>query len=160
MKINHIPMTVSGLEKLQTELKYLKNKLRPKIISEIAKAREHGDLKENAEYHSAREEQSFCEGRIKEIENKLSYSQIIDVTKIKNTGKVIFGTTVTVLNLKINKEFTYCIVGDEESDLKKNFVSINSPIARGLIGKKKEDVVSIKTPRGNVEYKILKIQHK
>ncbi|MCU4136848.1 transcription elongation factor GreA [Buchnera aphidicola (Sitobion miscanthi)] len=156
---NLIPMTVRGAEKLRQELKKLKTIKRPRIITAIAEAREHGDLKENAEYHSAREEQSFCEGRIKEIELKLSNSQIIDITKISNNGRVIFGSTVSILNMKNNEKFTYQIVGDDESDFKKYLISINSPIARGLIGKKINDVVSICTPGGDVEYKILKINY-
>ena len=116
-------------------------------------------MKENAEYHSAREEQSFCEGRIKEIESKLSNSQIIDITKISNDGRVIFGSTVEILNIKNNEKFIYQIVGDDESDFKKNLISINSPIARGLVGKKNNDIVIIHTPGGDVKYKILKIDY-
>jgi len=157
--INLIPMTVRGAKKLRQELKKLKSINRPRIITAIAEAREHGDLKENAEYHSAREEQSFCEGRIKEIELKLSNSQIIDITKISNNGRVIFGSTVTILNIKSNEKFTYQIVGDDESDFKKNLISINSPIARGLIGKKINDIVIISTPGGEVKYQILKIDY-
>ncbi len=157
--INLIPMTVRGAEKLRQELKKLKSIKRPRIITAIAEAREHGDLKENAEYHSAREEQSFCEGRIKEIESKLSNSQIIDITKISNDGRVIFGSTVEILNIKNNEKFIYQIVGDDESDFKKNLISINSPIARGLIGKKNNDIVIIHTPGGDVKYKILKIDY-
>ncbi|WAI18641.1 MAG: transcription elongation factor GreA [Buchnera aphidicola (Acyrthosiphon caraganae)] len=157
--MNLIPMTVRGAEKLRQELEKLKSIERPRIISAIADAREHGDLKENAEYHSAREEQSFCEGRIKEIESKLSNSQVIDITKISNNNRVIFGATVSILNIKNNEKFTYQIVGDDESDFKKNLISINSPIARGLIGKKNNDVVIICTPGGDVEYKILKIDY-
>lgn len=157
--INLIPMTVRGAKKLRQELQKLKSIKRPRIINAIAEAREHGDLKENAEYHSAREEQSFCEGRIKEIEAKLSNSQIIDVTKLSNNGRVIFGATVTVLNLKKNEQFTYQIVGDDESDFKKNLISINSPMSRGLVGKKINSTVVICTPGGNVQYKILKIDY-
>ncbi|WP_261979232.1 transcription elongation factor GreA [Buchnera aphidicola] len=157
--MNLIPMTVRGAEKLRQELEKLKSIQRPRIISAIAEAREHGDLKENAEYHSAREEQSFCEGRIKEIESKLSNSQIIDITKISNDGRVIFGSTVEILNIKNNEKFIYQIVGDDESDFKKNLISINSPIARGLIGKNNNDTVIIHTPGGDVEYKILKINY-
>ncbi|CAL4323400.1 Transcription elongation factor GreA [Buchnera aphidicola (Eriosoma grossulariae)] len=157
--VKRFPMTVQGAEKLQNELSYLKNITRPKIISAISEAREHGDLKENSEYHIAREEQSFCEGRIKDIENKLFHSQIIDISKIPNTGKVIFGVTVTILNLETKKKFTYCIVGNDESDFKKQFISINSPIARGLIGKSLNEIAHILTPGGNVNYKIIKIEH-
>jgi transcription elongation factor GreA len=157
--ITLIPMTIRGAEKLRQELKQLKSIKRPRIISAIAEAREHGDLKENAEYHSAREEQSFCEGRIKEIELKLSNSQIIDIKKVSNNGRVIFGSTVSILNINNNERFTYQIVGDDESDFKKNLISINSPIARGLIGKKINTIVVICTPGGDVEYKILKIDY-
>ncbi|QFQ32204.1 transcription elongation factor GreA [Buchnera aphidicola] len=157
--VNLIPMTIKGAKKLRQELEQLKNKKRPRIIIDIAKAREHGDLKENAEYHSAREEQSFCEGRIKEIELKLSNCQIIDITKIPNDGRVVFGSTVTILNIKNNEIFTYQIVGDDESDFKKNLISINSPMSRGLIGKKINNIATILTPSGSVKYKILKIDY-
>lgn len=157
--INFIPMTVRGAEKLLEELKQLKNIKRPRIIQSIAEAREHGDLKENAEYHSAREEQSFCEGRIKEIELKLSNAQIIDIKTIANTGRIVFGATIQILNIKSNEKYTYKIVGDDESNFKKHLISINSPISRGLIGKKIDDIVNISTPGGNVKYKILKIDH-
>ncbi|MBO1520686.1 transcription elongation factor GreA [Oceanisphaera pacifica] len=153
------PMTVVGAQKLREELEYLKSVLRPRIIADIAEAREHGDLKENAEYHAAREEQGFCEGRIQEIEGKLSNAQIIDVTKLPNTGKVIFGTTVDLYKVDEDKEITYRIVGDDESDIKANLISVNSPIARGLIGKEVDDVAVVKTPGGEVEYEILKVQY-
>ena len=130
-----IPMTLRGAEKLREELDFLKSVRRPEIIAAIAEAREHGDLKENAEYHAAREQQGFCEGRIKDIEAKLSNAQVIDVTKMPNNGRVIFGATVTVLNLDSDEEQTYRIVGDDEADFKQNLISVNSPIARGLIGK-------------------------
>lgn len=157
--INLIPMTVRGVKKLRQELKLLKSVKRPRIITAIAEAREHGDLKENAEYHSAREEQSFCEGRIKEIEAKLSNSQVIDVTKLSNHGRVIFGSTITILNIKNNEKFTYQIVGDDESNFKKNLISINSPMARGLIGKRVNTIATICTPGGDVEYNILQIDY-
>ncbi|QCI16624.1 transcription elongation factor GreA [Buchnera aphidicola (Aphis craccivora)] len=157
--VHLIPMTVRGAEKLRKELEQLKNTKRPRIIIEIAKAREHGDLKENAEYHSAREEQSFCEGRIKDIELKLSNCQIIDITKIPNDGRVVFGSTVTILNIQSNEIFTYQIVGDDESDFKKNLISINSPMSRGLIGKTVNTIATIFTPSGNIKYKILKIDY-
>ncbi|KMW71495.1 transcription elongation factor GreA [Photorhabdus luminescens subsp. luminescens] len=157
--MKQIPMTVRGADKLREELDYLKNVRRPKIISDIAEAREHGDLKENAEYHAAREQQGFCEGRIQEIEAKLSNAQVIDVTKMPKTGRVIFGTTVTVLNINTDEEQTYRIVGDDEADIKENLISVNSPIARGLIGKEVDDVVIIKTPGGEVEYEILKVEY-
>lgn len=134
--MKQIPMTIRGAQKLREELDFLKNITRPKIIADITEARKHGDLKENAEYHSIREQQSFCETRIKDIEMKLSYAQIIDIKKINNIDYVTFGATVTVLNLINNEKQTYCIVGDDEANIKENLISINSPIARGLIRKK------------------------
>ncbi|MBK4765292.1 MAG: transcription elongation factor GreA [Pantoea sp. Brub] len=157
--MNHFPMTLKGVEILRKELNELKTIKRPRIIASIAAAREFGDLKENAEYHAAREEQIFCEGRIKEIQNKLSNAQIIDITQIPKTGKAIFGSTVSILNIHTKEKFTYCIVGDDESDFKKNLISINSPIARGLIGKKYNDIAIINTPGGHVKYKILKVEY-
>lgn len=154
-----IPMTLRGAEKLREELEHLKSVRRPEIIAAIADAREHGDLKENAEYHAAREQQGFCEGRIKDIEGKLSNAQVIDVTRLPNNGRVIFGATVTILNLDSEEEQTYRIVGDDEADIKQNLISVNSPIARGLIGKEAEDVVVIKTPGGEVEYEIVKVEY-
>lgn len=153
------PMTVEGAEKLRLELDDLKKVQRPRIVQAIAEAREHGDLKENAEYHAAREQQSFCEGRIQEIEGKLGNAQIIDVTAIAHTGKVIFGTTVTILNLENEQQVTYQIVGDDEADVKANKISVNSPIARALIGKEEGDVVVVKAPSGEVEYEIETVQH-
>lgn len=157
--INLTPMTVRGAEKLREELEKLKNIKRPRIIIEIAEARKHGDLKENAEYHAAREEQSFCEGRIQEIESKLSNAQIIDIKKISNDGRVVFGSTVTVLNIQTNEIFTYQIVGDDEADFKNNLISINSPMSRGLIGKTANTVVTICAPSGDIQYKILRIDY-
>ena len=157
--MNQTPMTVRGAEKLREELEYLKSDLRPKIIEAIAEARAHGDLKENAEYHAAREQQGFCEGRIQDIEGKLSKAQVIDVTKLANTGRVVFGATVTVLKSDTEEEITYRIVGDDEADIKVGLISINSPIARGLIGKEVDDVAIIKTPAGDVEYEILEVQY-
>ncbi|MBZ9612955.1 transcription elongation factor GreA [Rheinheimera maricola] len=154
-----IPMTVQGAERLRAELHELKSVKRPTIIQAIATAREHGDLKENAEYHAAREQQGFCEGRIQDIEAKLSNAQIIDISKLPNTGKVIFGSTVTILNLDSEEEVTYRIVGDDEADIKNNLISVNSPIARGLIGKTADDVVNITTPKGVVEFEILAVQY-
>src|SRR5574344_944538 len=145
-----IPMTVQGAEALRAELNELKSVKRPAVIQAIAEAREHGDLKENAEYHAAREQQGFIEGRIQDIEAKLSNAQIIDVTKLPNNGKVIFGATVTILNLDTDEEMTYRIVGDDEADIKNNLISVNSPIARGLIGKTADEVVNITTPKGVV----------
>ena len=157
--MNQTPMTVLGAEKLREELEYLKSDLRPKIIEAIAEARAHGDLKENAEYHAAREQQGFCEGRIQDIEGKLSKAQVIDVTKLANTGRVVFGATVTVLKSDTEEEITYRIVGDVEADIKVGLISINSPIARGLIGKEVDDVAIIKTPAGDVEYEILEVKY-
>lgn len=154
-----VPMTVQGVEALREELNHLKMVERPKIVADIAEAREHGDLKENAEYHAAREQQGFCEGRIQEIEAKLSNVQIIDVTKMPNTGKVIFGTTVTILNCDSDEETTYHIVGEDEADIKNGKISIGSPIARGLIGKSIDDVVNIQTPAGTVEFEIIEVQY-
>lgn len=153
------PMTIDGAEKLRLELEELKKVTRPRIVQAIAEAREHGDLKENAEYHAAREQQSFCEGRIQEIEGKLGNAQIIDVTSIPHTGKVIFGTTVTMLNLDTEQVVTYQIVGDDEADVKANKISVNSPIARALIGKEEGDVVVVKAPSGEVEYEIEAVKH-
>ncbi len=157
--MNQTPMTVRGAEKLREELEYLKSDLRPKIIEAIAEARAHGDLKENAEYHAAREQQGFCEGRIQDIEGKLSKAQVIDVTKLPQTGRVVFGATVTVLKSDTEEEITYRIVGDDEADIKVGMISVNSPIARGLIGKEVDDVALIKTPAGDVEYEILVVQY-
>lgn len=159
--MNQIPMTLKGAEKLREELEELKTVKRPRIIASIADAREHGDLKENAEYQAAREEQGFCEGRIQEIEAKLSNAQVIDVTKMTSNanGRVIFGTTVTVLNVETDEESTYRIVGDDEADFKKNLISVNSPMARGLIDKVVNDVTIVKTPCGDVEYEILKVEY-
>ncbi|MBG5949487.1 MULTISPECIES: transcription elongation factor GreA [Enterobacterales] len=157
--MNQIPMTVLGAEKLREELEYLKGVRRPEIIAAIAEAREHGDLKENAEYHAAREQQGFCEGRIQEIEAKLSNAQVIDVTKMNNNGRIIFGSTVTLLNVETEEEQTYRIVGDDEANIKENLISVNSPIARGLIGKELDDVVVITTPGGQVEYEVLNVEY-
>ena len=157
--MNQSPMTVAGEAKLREELIHLKTVVRPKISKDIATAREHGDLKENAEYHAAKEQQGFCEGRVQDIEAKLSNVQIIDVTKIENTGRVIFGTTVTIVNCDTDEELTYKIVGEDEADLKNNQISVSSPIARGLIGKYADDAVNIKTPAGDVEFEILEVQY-
>lgn len=157
--MNQIPMTLRGVEKLRKELNELKYVKRPKIIEAIAEARGHGDLKENAEYHAAREEQSFCGGRIQEIESKLSHANVIDITKIPNNGRVIFGSTVTVVNINTEEQSTYCIVGDDEADLKQHLISVNSPMSRGLVGKKINDITIIKTPGGDIEYEILKVEY-
>ena len=153
------PMTPQGKDALEKELHQLKTIDRPRITAAIAEAREHGDLKENAEYHAAREQQGFCEGRIQDIEGKLSKAQVIDVTKLANTGRVVFGATVTVLKSDTEEEITYRIVGDDEADIKVGLISINSPIARGLIGKEVDDVAIIKTPAGDVEYEILEVKY-
>ncbi|WP_020207997.1 transcription elongation factor GreA [Gilvimarinus chinensis] len=157
--MNKVPMTVEGADALRAELEDLKKVQRPRIIEAIAEAREHGDLKENAEYHAAREQQSFCEGRIQEIEGKLSNSQVIDVKTIPHSGKVIFGTTVTIVNIETEEEKVYRIVGDDEADVKANKISISSPIARALIGKEEGDVVVVKAPGGEIEYEIDKVEH-
>ena len=158
--MHQIPMTVRGAAQLREELEFLKNVRRPEIIKAIAEAREHGDLKENAEYHAAREQQGFCEGRIQEIEGKLANSQIIDVTKMPNNGKVIFGATVVLVNVNTDEEVTYQIVGDDEADIKQGLISVNSPIARGLIGKEVDDSVTIATPGGTVEFDIIEVEYK
>ncbi len=157
--MHKVPMTVSGAEMLREELQRLKTVERPRIINAIAEARAHGDLKENAEYHAAREQQSFMEGRILEIEGKLSTAQVIDVTAIENTGKVIFGTTVKMTNINASSEVCYKIVGDDEADINKSKISISSPIARALIGKYEGDVIEVRTPDGAIEYEIIEVQH-
>jgi transcription elongation factor GreA len=153
------PMTAAGEQRLRQELEHLKKVERPRIVQAIAEAREHGDLKENAEYHAAREQQSFTEGRIMEIEGKLSNAQVIDVTAIPKTGKVIFGTTVKLINVETDAEVTYRIVGEDEADVKSNLISVVSPIARALIGKEEGDVVVVKAPGGDIEYEIDEVQH-
>ncbi|GAA5317892.1 MAG: transcription elongation factor GreA [Candidatus Pelagadaptatus aseana] len=157
--MNKVPMTVGGAEALREELERLKKVDRPRIVQAIAEAREHGDLKENAEYHAAREQQGFCEGRIQEIEGKLASAQIIDITQIPAGDKVIFGTTVDIVNIETDDTVTYQIVGDDEADVKSNKISVNSPIARGLIGKEIGDVAVIRTPGGEVEYEIDDVKH-
>jgi transcription elongation factor GreA len=157
--MSKVPLTARGAAKLQEELKQLKSVERPRIIKAIAEARAHGDLKENAEYHAAREQQSFTEGRIKDIEGKLSHAQIIDVTKLDAGGKVVFGATVVVLELDNDAEFTYQIVGEDEADIKNNLISISSPIARALIGKQEGDDVFLQTPGGAREFEILEVRY-
>lgn len=154
-----VPMTINGEARLREELQQLKSVERPKVIEAIAEAREHGDLKENAEYHAAREQQGFIEGRIQEIESKLAAAQVIDVTSIENTGKVIFGTTVQLLNVETDEQVTYQIVGEDEADIKGGKISISSPIARALVGKSEGDVVAIRVPSGTVEYEIEEVDH-
>jgi len=157
--VNKVPITVKGAKKLQDELQQLKIVERPSVIEAIATARAHGDLKENAEYHAAREQQGFIEGRIKDIEAKLSNATIIDITTLKNTGKVVFGTTLVVADEEIGDEVTYQIVGDDEADIKQNMISISSPIARALIGKQQGDIVEVKTPGGVRELEIVEVKY-
>ncbi len=157
--VDKVPLTVAGADKLREELKELKSVIRPSIVKAISEARAHGDLKENAEYHAAKEQQSFTEGRISDIEGKLSNAQIIDVTTIDAGGKVIFGATVEIEDIDTEEIVTYQIVGVDEADIKESRISVSSPIARGLIGKEVEDVVTIKTPSGAKEYEILSIQY-
>ncbi len=157
--MSNVPMTVAGETALRAELEQLKRVDRPRIIQAIAEAREHGDLKENAEYHAAREQQSFAEGRIMEIESKLSGAQVIDITAIPKTGKVIFGTTVDLVNIETDETVTYRIVGQDEANVKLNLISVGSPIARALIGKEEGDVIVVRAPGGDVEYEIDLVQH-
>ncbi len=157
--MSQVPMTVRGAEMLRKELDHLKHTRRPKITEAIAAARELGDLKENAEYHAAREEQGLTEARIRDIESKLSVAQIIDVTKIPNNGRVIFGATVTLLNVETDQEVTYRIVGDDEANLKEGLISVNSPIARAMIGKELDDVLVVKAPSGDIEYEVVEVQY-
>jgi len=151
------PMTVRGAEKLREELNELKTIARPKVIQAIAEARAHGDLKENAEYHAAREQQGFIEGRIKEIEAKLSNSQIIDVKSLNAGGKVVFGATVEVLDLDTEEEHRYRIVGEDEADIREGLISVTSPIARGLIGKMEGDEVDVQVPGGIRSFEVLAV---
>ena len=157
--MSKVPMTASGEEKLREELVDLKSVQRPRVIQAIADAREHGDLKENAEYHAAREQQSFIEGRVKEIEGKLSNAQVIDISQMAPSDKVIFGSTVTLLDLDTDAEIVYQIVGDDEADLKMNRISFGSPVARALIAKLEGDEVSVETPGGGKEYEIVSVQY-
>tara|TARA_Y100001970_G_scaffold284738_1_gene402738 strand:+ start:406 stop:882 length:477 start_codon:yes stop_codon:yes gene_type:complete len=157
--MNKEPITVSGLEKLKEELKFLKEKKRPEIISAIAEARSHGDLKENAEYHAAKEQQSHNEGRIQEIEDLIARANVIDVTKMNNDGKVIFGSTVHLQNLDTNEEIKYKLVAKDEADLKKKLIFFQSPIGKGLIGKNKNDLVEINTPSGTKNFEIIDVKY-
>lgn len=156
------PMTSTGAEVLRAELKELKTVIRPRIVEAIATAREHGDLKENAEYHAAREQQSFAEGRIKEIDAALSNAEIIDVIEIGNRvgDKIVFGATVELFDIGEDKDVTYKIVGELEADIKQNLISITSPIARALIGKSADDEVVVKAPGGDREYEIVSVTYK
>ena len=153
------PITVIGLEKLKQELIFLKEKKRPVIVAAIADARSHGDLKENAEYHAAKEQQAHNEGRIQEIEDLIARANVIDVTKINNDGKVIFGSTVYLQNLDTNEKIDYKLVSKDEADLKKKLIYFQSPIGKGLIGKNKNDLVEIKTPAGIKKFEIIDVNY-
>lgn len=153
------PMTVEGAEALKSELQRLKFVDRPRIVEAIATARAHGDLKENAEYHAAREQQSFNEGRIQDLEAKLSHAQVVDISKLPNNGKVVFGSTVTVCHLATDAEVTYQIVGEDEANIKVNKISYSSPIGRALIGKELDDTVTVNTPGGLVDYEIVDVKY-
>jgi transcription elongation factor GreA len=157
--MNQVPITKAGAESLTAELKDLKTVRRPAVIQAIAEARAHGDLKENAEYHAAREEQGFIEARIKDLEGKLSNAQIIDVTKLVNNGKVVFGTTVVIYDEEKDQETTYQIVGEDEADIKHNKISVTSPVARALIGKEVDDIVIVNAPSGDLEYEIVEVKY-
>lgn len=157
--MSKFPMTVQGARALEDELKHLKTVLRPQITQAIAEARELGDLKENAEYHAAREQQGMVEARIRDIEGRLQNAQIIDITAIAHTGKVIFGTTVEIANCDTDESVVYQIVGDDEADIKAGKISVSSPIARALVGKEEGDVVVVQTPSGKVEYEIVEVRH-
>ena len=153
------PMTVQGARALEDELKHLKTVLRPQITQAIAEARELGDLKENAEYHAAREQQGMVEARIRDIEGRLQNAQVIDIASIPHSGKVIFGTTVDIANVETDEQVSYQIVGDDEADIKQGKLSVSSPIARALVGKEEGDVVAVKTPSGVIEYEIVEVRH-
>ena len=157
--MNKEPITVNGLEKLKKELIFLKEKKRPEIVYAIAEARSHGDLKENAEYHAAKEQQSYNEGRIQEVEDIIARANVIDVTKLNNDGKVIFGSTVYLQNLDTNEKIDYKIVGKDEADLKKNLIYFMSPIGKGLIGKTKNELVEISTPAGQKNFEIIDVKY-
>ena len=154
-----IPITVQGAKTLEDELLRLKDEERPRIVNDIATAREHGDLKENAEYHAAKEEQAFIEGRIQEIESKLSRLQIIDVMQLNQDGRCVFGTTVSLLDLSDDTEISYQIVGEDEADIGKGKISCHSPIARALMGNEEGDEVTVKAPKGDILYEILEVQY-
>ena len=157
--MNKVPVTVRGHELLQSELKQLKSVDRPQVIQAIAEAREHGDLKENAEYHAAKEQQGFIEGRIKELEGKLSNLQVIDVTTLQPTGKIVFGVTVDLLEEESGKEMTYRIVGEDEADIKTGLISFTSPIARALIGRSEGDEVTFSAPGGEKHYEVIEVRY-
>jgi transcription elongation factor GreA len=157
--MNKVPMTVRGHELLQTELKRLKSVERPQVIQSISEARAHGDLKENAEYHAAKEQQGFIEGRIKECEGKLSNLQVIDVTEVDAKGKIVFGSTVELLDLSSDTEIVYRIVGEDEADIKQGMISFTSPIARALIGKNEGDEIAFSAPGGEKEYEVISVTY-
>ena len=153
------PITMKGAKRLRDELDHLKSEKRPKVIAAIAEAREHGDLKENAEYHAAREEQGFIEGRIKQLEGELSHAEIIDITKLNAGSKVVFGATVTLADVETDEEKRYQIVGDLEADIKLGLIAISSPVARALIGKNEGDAIAIDAPAGQREYEIVSVEY-
>jgi len=159
IKMEKEPITIAGLEKLKSELENLKNIQRPKIVAAIAEARSHGDLKENAEYHAAKEQQSQIEGRVISINDTIARANVIDVTKIENNGKVIFGSTVKVQDLETSKKISYKLVGREEADISKNLIFFLSPIGKGLIGKNKKDMLSVTTPSGERNFEILDVEY-
>lgn len=158
--MQRVPMTKEGHDKLQEEVNHLKSVERPRIVEAIKVAREMGDLKENAEYQEAKNEQGLIEARIRDIEGKLSNAQVIDISAMENNGRVIFGAAVTIMNLASDEEFTYKIVGEDEANLKENKLSVTSPIARGVVGKEEGDIVKIETPNGLVEYEIVQVEYK
>ena len=153
------PITISGLDKLKEELIFLKEKKRPEIIAAIAEARSHGDLKENAEYHAAKEQQSHNEGRVQEVEDLIARANVIDVTKLNNDGKVVFSSTVYLQNLDTNEKIDYKLVGKDEADLKKNYIYFKSPIAKALIGKNKKDLITVTTPSGEKNFEIVEVKY-
>ena len=157
--MNKEPITITGLEKLKEELVFLKEKKRPEIVAAIAEARSHGDLKENAEYHAAKEQQSHNEGRIQEVEDLIARANVIDVTKINNEGKVIFGSTVYLKNLDTDEKIDYKLVGKDEANLEKKLIFFQSPIGKGLIGKNKNDLVEVSTPAGIKNFKIIEVKY-
>ncbi len=153
------PITMKGAKRLREELDHLKSEKRPKVIAAIAEAREHGDLKENAEYHAAREEQGFIEGRIKQLEGELSHSEVIDISKLNAGSKVVFGATVTLADVESDEEKRYQIVGDLEADIKLGLIAISSPVARAMIGKHEGDAIAIDAPAGQREYEIVSVEY-
>ena len=157
--MNKVPMTIRGAKLLQDELKRLKSEDRPTVIQAIAEARAHGDLKENAEYHAAKDQQGFIEARIKDLEGKLSNLQVIDVTSIDAKGKIVFGSTVELLDMQTDSEIVYKIVGEDEADIKTGLISFSSPIARALIGKNEGDEVSFSAPGGEKYYEVIRVRY-